>query len=307
MNRPTYAVPEQITLLKRRGMLFRDEMSASIHLRNYGYYRLKGYWRDCQDPLSHQFHPDIYFEAIMERYDFDRELRRMLFSGIKQIEIGVRARLVNLLSESYGEWWLLNSNLFETESILKNGIVQTTHLHTLSRLQEEFKRAQAPFILDHHRRFPGQPVESWHLMELSSFGTFAKIYKSLERSLPERARLAKEMGVNSPHVFTGWLEAIALMRNIIAHHMPLWDRTMKKWPSMKLKNPCDAWFAHPLEHKQLSKAFLTISCIVYLCNRLAGSDGLKRQILSLIKSYPAVPIYKYGFFNHWEREPIWRE
>jgi abortive infection bacteriophage resistance protein len=92
-------------------------------------------------------------------------------------------------------------------------------------------------------------------MEQSSFVTFAKFSKCLARSVPERALLAKELGVNSPHLFTGCLESIALMRNMIAHHMPLCDRTLKKWPSMRLKSPCDAWFDHPLHHNQLSKAF----------------------------------------------------
>jgi abortive infection bacteriophage resistance protein len=88
----------------------------------------------------------------MDRYDSDRKLRLILFSGIKQIEIGVRARFVNLLSESYGELWYLDATLFDTEPIVKNRIIQTTHLHTLGKLREEFNRAQAPFISEHRRR-----------------------------------------------------------------------------------------------------------------------------------------------------------
>jgi abortive infection bacteriophage resistance protein len=307
MNQQTYTIAGQIARLKQAGMLFRDETTASVRLRNCGYYRLEGYWQDEQDTCSHMFHSGIYFEDIMSRYDFDRDLRLILFTGIEQIEIGIRARFVNLLSSTYGELWYLDCNLFETAPIMKKGIVQTMHLHMLDRLREEFNRGQEPFIRDHRQRYPDRPAESWKLMEIASIGTLTKIYKCLNRNLRERGLIAKEMGINSPRVFIGWLESIALIRNIIAHHSRLWNRLMEKRPRMHLTNPLGAWFANPLTSGQLQKPFSTISCIVYLCNHLTESDELKHQILSLIKSYPNVPIYKYGFFNHWDLEPIWRE
>lgn len=42
-NKPAYSIADQITLLKQRGMLFRDEGKASHFLENISYYRLKGY------------------------------------------------------------------------------------------------------------------------------------------------------------------------------------------------------------------------------------------------------------------------
>jgi abortive infection bacteriophage resistance protein len=302
MEKPTYTVTGQITLLKRRGMLFRDEAWARKRLQSVSYYRLRDYWQDCQVESSDKFEPDTYFEDIMFRYEFDRKLRFILFSGIEQIEIAIRTKVINLLSASYGELWYLNRTLFETSTTMKDGIIQTAHLHTISKLQEEFNRALEVFT-----RERVQPAEAWKLMEIASFGTLVKLYKCLHRNLRERGLIAKELGVNSPRVFFGWLESIALIRNMIAHHSRLWNRVMEKSPRMQLKNPCGAWFTRPLHYNQISKPFSTISCIVYLCNHLTQSDELKHQILSLIKEYPAVPIYKYGFFNHWEREPIWRE
>jgi abortive infection bacteriophage resistance protein len=302
MNQPTYTVRDQIAQLKCQGLLFKDEIWAYNRLGSISCYRLQGYWQDERDESSHLFDSGIYFEDIMSRYEFDRKLRFILFSGIEQIEIAIRTKVINLLSASYGELWYLDRTLFETATTMKNGIVQTAHLHTINKLQEEFNRALEVFTREHQI----QPAEAWKLMEIASFGTLVKLYKCLHRNLRERGLIAKEMGVNSPRVFFGWLESIALMRNMIAHHSRLWNRVMEKSPRMQLKNPCGAWFTRPLHYNQISKPFSTISCIVYLCNHLTQSDELKHQILSLIKSYPNVPIYKYGFFNHWELEPIWR-
>jgi abortive infection bacteriophage resistance protein len=114
------------------------------------------------------------------------------------------------------------------------------------------------------------------------------------------------MGVHSPHVFSGWLESIAYIRNLIAHHSRLWSRTMIKRPSLQLNNPAGAWFSQPLRQGQLDKPFSTISCMVYLCNFLNHSQDIKRQIVDLIHSHPHVPVYKYGFFNNWRNEPLWK-
>ena len=136
-------------------------------------------------------------------------------------------------------------------------------------------------------------------------GTLSKLYKNLNINLPERGRIANEMGINSPHIFSGWLEAIAYLRNIIAHHSRLWSRTMVKRPGMQLNKPVGAWFTQPLKQGQLDKPFSTISCLLYLFKHLSRSDDLKQQIIELIQSYPNVPIYKLGFFNQWRSEPLW--
>jgi abortive infection bacteriophage resistance protein len=80
MNKTAYTISDQISLLKQRGMIFRNETQAYNRLKNISYYRLKGYWWDMQiDANQHIFQPGVIFEDMMERYDFDRQLRQILF------------------------------------------------------------------------------------------------------------------------------------------------------------------------------------------------------------------------------------
>lgn len=82
-NKPAYTIVDQIQLLKSRGLLFRDETQAAHWLKNISYYRFKGYWWDMQsDRLNHQFNPNSYFEDVIDRYNFDRHLRLILFDAI---------------------------------------------------------------------------------------------------------------------------------------------------------------------------------------------------------------------------------
>ncbi|MDR1119914.1 MAG: Abi family protein [Dysgonamonadaceae bacterium] len=307
MNKPAYTITDQIALLKQRGMIFKDEAQAHNHLQNISYYRFKGYWWDLQsDTTQHLFYPGTCFEDILDRYDFDRKLRRILFGGIERIEIAVRTRLIYHLSLAYGGLWYLNPELFNQVTVNINGVNKTVHLWVLDELQREFARSQELFIKDHQRRYPGQAADAWKILEVASMGTLSKFYKNLKTNLPERSIIANKMGVNSPHVFSGWLESIAYIRNIIAHHSRLWSRTLVKRPGMQLNNPQGAWFSQPLRQGQIDKPFSTISCMVYLCNFLNQPQDMKREIIDLINAYPCVPVYKYGFFNGWQTEPLWK-
>ena len=307
MNKPAYSVSDQIALLKKRGMIFKDETKDCECLKKISYYRLKGYWWDVQsDTVLHLFQPNIYFEDIIERYDFDRQLRIILFDAVEQIEIALRTKMIYHLSIAYNGLWYLNPTLFDTTIISINGKSKTAHLFALDELKKEFDRSQEIFIKDQQHRYPGQDVDAWKILEVASMGTLSKLYKSLKNQLPEKALISNEMGLNSPPDFGGWLEAISYIRNIIAHHSRLWSRTMVKRPRMQLNNPAGQWFAHPLKPAQLNKPFSIISCMVYLCGYLSHSEDIKQQIIKLINDYPLIPIYKYGFFNNWRNEPLWK-
>ena len=81
---------------------------------------------------------------------------------------------------------------------------------------------------------------------------------------------------------------------------------MVKRPAMQLNNPAGAWFEQPLRPAQLKKSFSIISCMVYLCDYLHCPANIKQQIIELVNANPRVPVYKYGFLNNWQNEPLWQ-
>jgi len=211
MNKPAFSISDQIALLKRRGMLFNDEDKAYSLLKKISYYRLKGYWWDMQsDPVLHIFQPNVYFEDIIERYDFDRQLRAILFDAVEPIEIALRTKMIHHLSVAYGGLWYLNPALFETAVITQNGVTRTAHLFALEELKKEFDRSQEIFVKDQRLRYPEENADAWKIFEVASMGTLSKLYKNLKNKLPEKAKIANEMGLNSTFTFVGWLESITL-------------------------------------------------------------------------------------------------
>lgn len=308
VNKPAYTIDQQISLLKSRGMLFRNEPQASQYLSNISYYRIKGYWWDMQEDYTlHTLKPNTYFEDIISRYNFDRQLRLILFDAIERIEIALRTKMIYHLSITYGSLWYLDPELFERTPItLRDGTVKTIHQNTLAELKKESDRSQEIFIKDHHRRYPDQDADAWKILEVASMGTLSKLYKNLKNQLPEKAEIAKEMGLNLHSELSSWLEAITYIRNIIAHHSRLWSRNMVKTPTARLNNPNGQWFTHTLTPVQTKKSFLIISCMVYLCNKVTPGHQIKNKILTLFNTNPNIQIYKLGFMNDWNHEPLWK-
>lgn len=288
-------------------MLFRDEANAPHFLQNISYYRLKGYWWDMQaDYTLHTFNSNTYFEDIVDRYNFDRHLRLILFDAIERIEISLRTKMIYHLSMKYGGLWYLNPNLFVRQNVNIVGATKTIHLHTIDELRKEFGRSQEIFIKDHRNRYPMEDADAWKILEVVSMGTLSKLYKNLEHQLPEKSTIAKQMGLNLHSELSSWLEAITYVRNIIAHHSRLWSRNMVKKPVENLNNPIGQWFQNPLLPVQSKKPFLIISCMLYLCNFVTPGHHIKTKLLELFANSSTIPIYKLGFLNNWEKEPIWK-
>ena len=306
LNKQAYSIADQIALLKQRGMLFHNETEASRNLGNISYYRLRGYWWDMQsDFVNHVFKPDTYFEDVIDRYNFDRRLRLILFDAIEHIEIALRTKMIHYLSLAYGSLWYLDAALFDNRHIIIDNITKTLHQTAMESLQKELDRSQEIFIKEHFSHCSDCPVEAWKALEAASLGTLSKLYKSLKHQLPEKAAIANAMGLRLHNELSGWLEAITCIRNIIAHHSRLWGGNMIKIPASRLHNPSGQWLVNPLVSVQTKKPFLIISCMIYLCNQIEPGHEIKTGIISLFNDYPSVPVYKIGFLNNWQNEPLW--
>lgn len=196
--------------------------------------------------------------------------------------------------------WYLEENLFDRT---KN----KTYQRTINKLQEEFNRSQEVFVIDHRRRHKNVSPDVWKILEVASLGTLSKLYKNLKHQLPEKSKIANEMGLNLHTELSSWLEAISYMRNIIAHHSRLWSKNMTKKPTYKLKNPRGKWFQYSdkLTEVQIKKPFLIISCMVYLCDIINPQHSVREELLDLFKEYSDIEIYKLGFVNSWYKEQVW--
>ncbi len=134
----------QIEQLKQRGLQIEDEDNAAHLLGHISYYRLAGWWWPMQmDKENHIFKPNSRFADVIALYDFDRELRLLLFDVIEKIEISLKTKLIYHLSQEFNPWWFQNTTLFINTSEL---------IKTLSSIESEIDRSKDIFFVTTNKR-----------------------------------------------------------------------------------------------------------------------------------------------------------
>jgi len=127
------------------------------------------------DKINHIFAPNSYFEDVIARYNFDRQLRLVLFDAVEFIEIALRTKLIYHLSQTHGGLWYLDENLFDDNAL---------HTKHIEELKAEFARSGENFAKDFRRKHPTENTDpkiwissenpdSWIIFEAATFGTLS--------------------------------------------------------------------------------------------------------------------------------------
>lgn len=212
-NKSFLTIDEQILSLKALGMLFKDEESAKIILENINFYRLSGVWFIFKK--DGKFQDNIYFEDILNIYNFDREFRLHMLNAIERIEISIRNRFITELSSKYGLFAHLDSNIFHNEQ---------RHSFLVAKLKEEFKRSKELFSKHFKTKYEEELPPLWISAELMTMGQISNWLNNIQ-TRQDRQNIAKHYSLDEK-VLLSFLHNLTVVRNIAAHHSRLWNRKL---------------------------------------------------------------------------------
>jgi abortive infection bacteriophage resistance protein len=293
------SVQEHIMLLRSRGLEIDDELQAAHYLSHVSYYRLSGYWWPMlSDKESHIFKPESRFSDVVSLYNFDRELRLLIFDVIEKIEISLRTKLIYHLSHEHGPWWFQNTDLFVDVQAL---------VRTLASLQEEIERSKDVFIREHRKkyrddlRFP----PAWKSLELTSIGNLSKIYGNLKPQVRSKDTIAKELGAVNHTYLPSWLQSIAQIRNLCAHHSRLWNRNLPSSPKL-LPKPPYPWIGDVPKQHEFPKLYVHLCVMRYMLNIVVPDNSFGVKLADMLSRYVNVDPDALGFKPGWLNEPLWQ-
>ena len=158
-NKRPLTLPEQVTRLKQRGLIFDNETEATAYLFNISYYRLRAYtfpFQDNGEDSDHNFtRSDIHFKDIIDLYCFDRRLRSLIFNAIEKIEVAVRTKIVQVYAESTGD-----SHWYEDENLYRFG-----YDDLMSHIEADVDRSNEDFIKHYNSKYsePPMPPSYYHI------------------------------------------------------------------------------------------------------------------------------------------------
>lgn len=294
-NKQPISIADQISTLKNRGLMFDNDQAAIESLKIISYFRLANYWKPMEsDKLNHIFKPNSKFENVLSLYNFDKELRTIIFSAIQSIEIALRTKIIQIVSSNYGAFWFTNKSLFSKVTIFSK---------CLSNIEEELKRSKEDFLIEHFARYDNPPYPpAWKTLEVSSFGTLSKLYCNLTDNNLKK-QIARELGLPQHLYLESWIKSLSVLRNCIAHHARIWNRKYPWKPQIpkKLQSP---WiYDITISHEKL---YAQLCCIVYLLNAIDPNNDFKQSLKALLSKYPIVDISAMGFPKLWYNEALWK-
>ena len=226
------SVDQLIKKFEDAGMEIDKPNEAKEALLSVGYYRLKGYCFHWYDKSTHQYKAGTSFSKLIKLYHFDVELSHLIFSYLSEIEVAIRARLVNAFQLNYNILALNDPSNFDDKKL---------YWKNQSAVASEIARSNEVFIKHNFINHEGA-VPLWATVEVMSFGTLSKIISTLKVEnncvFSELAKHYKYYSQNKNYVvpskkmLTSWIQAVSNLRNICAHNSRIYNRSITVHPEI---------------------------------------------------------------------------
>lgn len=245
------------------------------------------------DKRAHSFKPGSTFENAVRLYYFDKDLRALLFTAIQSVEVALRSRIMHEAAMKYGAFWFMDM-----------GIVSSQNLATdnLRKIRKELARSKEDFILEHKSKYtvPDMPPV-WKSLEVVTFGTLSKLYSNLSDNALKK-QIARQFTLPQHIVLESWIKSFAALRNHIAHHSRIWNRSYPQLPQIpsRLKLP---WINY--NRSTSSKIYPHLCCMAYMQNVIHPDNDFVKKLKDLFAANTNVDLRAMGFPKDWEGQPLW--
>ena len=182
----------------------------------------------CQKDLEeHLFSENVTFDDVLKLYIFDRKLRCLYWEALERIEIHIRTQWVYwLTTETKNPFVHLDSCNFKD---------QDAYRISLNKLKTEVTRAgKEEFIAHFQKTYTDKLPPLWACVHLMTFGELIRwVDNTLNPKI--KSQLARSLGFNDYLRFHSFAVALTELRNVCAHHVRLWNRTLMKKHSVVKK------------------------------------------------------------------------
>ncbi len=218
-------IDEQITILKRKNIVFDNELEARAVLLNNNYYNIINGYKDLfLNPSKKTFKSKTKFEEIYALYDFDRQIRGIFLEYILKIENILRSLIAYHFSQSYGFDNYLKLDSFETyHDVEITNVKKKKQIKFIQLLIGNINKKIAAgidisYVTHYMTKYGFIPL--WVLVNILSFGEICNFYKLMKQR--ERIKVAKEFNISETEMCS-LLGILAKTRNLCAHGERLYN------------------------------------------------------------------------------------
>jgi len=309
-QKPHLSFEKQLEHLKSKGLIIPNEPYALKKLSHLNYYRLSAYSLNFKYPKESEkadyFYEGTEFREIIQLYDFDAKLRRLIFGALETIEVYIRTQLAYVHTSNYEAFGYLEDENFQCsredfEKLMKD-------------IKSESKRSDEKFIKHFKDKYNSTDLPLWSVVEVLSLGTVSRFFSLLK--VDDKKEIVKAIGVHQK-VFQNWLHALTIVRNMCAHHSRTWNKQLRIQFAIPAKNPLfepirkitKKRFSHgkmqDREYDNKSSIFFALSVIKYILDSIGEEVDFVEELKDLLNSHPSIDKNSMGFVDNWSELNIW--
>lgn len=320
--KPHLSFNEQVEHLRRRGLVVDDAALAASLLRTVGYYRLSAYAYPLRAMLpndakkdtpwqhrSDQFLPGATIELVRDLWQFDRELRLLLFDAIESVEVALRVQIAYVLGKrspfGHVEREHLDPRVCNEPTATADTRWEVWHRRYLAALAGA---KSEDFVRHFDRKYEGQlPV--WVATEIMDFGMLVQLFGFLRGE--DKNSIGTALGVPAGTVLARWFGSVNYVRNLCAHHSRLWNRRLTYTVARQ-----PGGLVPELEHLRAQnetsrkKVYAVASVISHITRSIEPSTKWPTRFGQAISTFPENPFVSpttdMGFPINWPSMQVWR-
>ncbi len=290
--KPPATYNEQVQILKSRGLIIGDDVTAAKKLESFNYYRLRGYYIHLQEKGSDKFLSGITFEQILSLHDFDNELRILLLRLLLNIEIVARTRIAYNIAHTWGTMGYRDEKNYPND-------VHERFQDLINRIDKDLKKSHERFIKTHNDKYAGQfPI--WVAVEVMSFGDLSKLYCILPTCL--KKKIAYTYDGLDESLLTNWIHCFSSLRNLCAHNSRIYARNIPT--SIKVETNIQTKISDLTNHKFRINPHSLFACLLAIGRISNGNvwnvflDDFNDLLLKYIAT---VDLNRLGMPHQWKQ------
>ena len=216
-------IQEQISILESKGLIIDDYLFTEDILIRENYFFISGYRHlFLKSPKDRNFIKGTTFRELYALFNFDRQVRNIVFKNLLIIENNLKSIISYQLSKKYG---FREKDYLRPENFTRVPDKQRQLNDTLKKMKRQIRvNGSQHSATSHYLKNYGY-IPLWVVVKVLSFGIVGELYTVMKRE--DQEEIANIYDLSIDNLLT-YLPILSNYRNLCAHEDILYDHRTQK-------------------------------------------------------------------------------
>ena len=223
MNKTFKTLDEQVDILKNKGLVIDDVERAKEILLRENYFFISGYRHlFFRSNESKKFIQNTNFREIYGLFNFDRQLRNIIFKNILIIENNIKSVISYNISRNYG---ITEKNYLNPKNFTREPSKTRQVNELLKKMKRQIRINGGQHEATSHYISNYGYIPPWIVVKVLSFGIVSELYGILK--VDDQKNIADVFNINYQELMS-YLTILSNYRNLCAHEDIVYEHRAQK-------------------------------------------------------------------------------